>query len=172
MRIERIDQSLGERLIFNPNGGAVAFFGSTTLTVPVAQVALARAFFDRLGQETSLPPHDVRLGDLALQAKTILGAGPSTADTLKSYTLLGDPSMRLPASAFADPVAAGYNSRFSRSSNDDEGRDHGSFLACGTTSAGGGSGPGPGAFAELALLLGMIMVSHRFSRRKPANSHA
>lgn len=146
--------SLGERLLLNPSGGAIAFLGSTTMTQPGAQISLARAFFDQLGQETRLSYHDARIGDLLVRAKHSLQSNASTRDALRSYTLFGDPSMVLPASAFAPATAAPVTTV----SGDNEGG--GGFLSCGLVEAarrggggGSGSGPGSGAAAEMAVLM-------------------
>lgn len=155
--------SLGEKMLLNPTGGAIAFWGSTTLTVPTAQLKLARTFVNLLGQETRQDYHDVRLGDLMLQAKAGLGASASTVDTMRSYTLFGDPSMPLPVAAFNQPSSSGPSAESAPAASDDQ-RSGGGFFSCGTVNSGGGSGgsgPGPGAMADLGLLVLMIFAGRR-----------
>jgi len=97
-------RGLGESMILNPSGGAVAFIGSTTATAPVAQTALAQGLFTKLGTETKDLPKTLRLGDLFLHSKLGLSAAKMNQDTIGSYTLLGDPSMKIPTNAFAEPT--------------------------------------------------------------------
>ncbi len=93
-------KSLGENLILNPSGGAAAFLGFTTMTVPTAQLSLQTAFQNELTTETNLPYHEVRLGDLQRRAKQATPVTAHSLDAVKSFSLLGDPTMRLPRSAF------------------------------------------------------------------------
>ncbi|MCM2323429.1 MAG: C25 family cysteine peptidase [Oligoflexia bacterium] len=157
---------LGEKLLLNPDGGAIAFWGSTAMTLPTAQVSLARAFLDRLGHETRQSYHPARLGDLAVQAKTAVGFSPVTADALRSYTLLGDPTLRLPRSAFATAAPAPSPSISSGSGDDD-----GGIFGCGTVST-GGRGPGSSASgrgaAEFAIFIVLLCLARQLARRKSA----
>lgn len=99
--IDPNNRSIGENFILNPNGGAVAFWGSTSQTAPVAQLNLAQAFFNAVATATNKTYHDIRLGDLINQAKQTQSANNYSADTVKSWTLFGDPALKLPVSAFA-----------------------------------------------------------------------
>lgn len=155
-------RSLAESFLFNPSGGAIAFWGSTTMTLPPAQIALARAFFDQLGQETRRTSANERLGDLIVRAKTAVGISAASADTLGSYTLLGDPSMSLPASAYQDAPAP--------LKNQDDG---GGFLGCGTLKnrTGGPGGPGSSnGLYEFALLLAICAAT--WARARTRLNHA
>lgn len=171
-------RSLGEKMVMNATGGAIAVLASTTLTIPTAQLSLAQSFNTLLAQETSQAVHAVRIGDLALRSKIMLGASDSARDTLRSYTLLGDPSMPLPVAAFS-PVSAVTASAPTTSTpstpaatDSSDSNSHG-FLSCGMIDTGkkggprGGAGgaPGAGATAEFALLLLMIYASQRLARR-------
>jgi hypothetical protein len=149
--------SIGGKLLSNANAGAVAFWGSTTMTTTPAQTALARNFLTELAGELKAGPHTVRLGDLMVRAKVSLGNSISTSDVLRSYSLLGDPSMTIPYNAF-DPAAAAPSPSEEKS---------GGFFACGTVSSGsGGKGPGPGALAELALVLMTLFFATKKTKRR------
>lgn len=76
--------SLAERLLLNPNGGAVAVWASSALTQPAAQLAIAHRFHAGLFA-------GVRLGDAAMHAKTATNDG----DVRRSWILFGDPTMRI-----------------------------------------------------------------------------
>ncbi len=106
------ETSLGESLVLNPTGGAIGFWGSTSLTSPTSQVALATAFQNELAQGTARPGTTVRVGEVMVRAKTAVGTGRAMTDTMRSWTFFGDPSVRLPASAFgaAAPVVAAADS--------------------------------------------------------------
>ncbi len=95
------NKSMGEALVGNPDGGAVAYWGSTTYSLPEAQVNLNKAFFQELSQKMSDEYSEVRMGDLILLAKSSQGSKTSASDVLKSWTLLGDPALKIPRSSFA-----------------------------------------------------------------------
>jgi hypothetical protein len=144
--------SIGGKLLSNASAGAVAFWGSTTMTTTPAQTALARNFLTELAGELRAGPHTVRLGDLMVRAKIALGNSVSTTDVLRSYSLLGDPSMSIPYNAFDPAPAAAPASE-----------DKGGGFACGTISSGGSGsgGPGAGALVELVLILATLWFSCR-----------
>lgn len=93
-------RSLGENLIFNSEGGAVLFWGSTTLTAPVVQLNLATNFINQLSAETAKAYQVSRYGDMMLQSLASLGDDSVNRDTLESWTLFGDPTLTLPETAF------------------------------------------------------------------------
>jgi hypothetical protein len=99
-------KSLGEELIFNENGGAIAYLGSTTQTTPPAQAKLAQMFFGQLNNLVQKPWDGSRLGDVLYLAKIGVGAGSYEQDILMSYSIIGDPSLKLPEEIFA-PAASG-----------------------------------------------------------------
>lgn len=78
---------LGETLLLNPNGGAVATWSSTGLTTPDVQEIMAKRFYNQLG---SGPMN--RIGDLIKDAKTTIGGG---RDVRLSWVLLGDPTLKV-----------------------------------------------------------------------------
>ncbi len=87
------EESLGERLLFNPNGGAVALMAPTSLTLPGAQEFLSSAFVEGL-----LQPKLRRLGDVALYAwRQAPTDYPSYIDVMNTFLLFGDPALLLPA---------------------------------------------------------------------------
>jgi hypothetical protein len=99
--INSSQKSIGENFILNPKGGAIAFWGSTSQTSPIAQLNLAQSFLGQLADVTNQTYHEVRLGDLILQAKQLQGNNAYAADTVRSWTLFGDPALLIPESAFA-----------------------------------------------------------------------
>jgi len=89
--------AMSSELLFEPSGGAAAAIGATTLTTDASHRALGQLFFDELGKGRSRT-----VGDAFLAAKRRLHAaqGAGAADALLGMTLLGDPAMPLPATAF------------------------------------------------------------------------
>jgi len=83
--------SLGELLANQPNGGAVAVWSSSGLSVQPAGKELARQFYLALAN-----PANQRLGDAMQQAlNRYAGGAQSLVTTLNFYTLLGDPATLL-----------------------------------------------------------------------------
>lgn len=78
-------ESLAERLVKAPAGGAVAVWASSTLTAPEPQAVMNKAFFQALQGSTT------RLGDAVRAAK----ASVSDPDVRRSWILFGDPTMRV-----------------------------------------------------------------------------
>lgn len=94
-------KSLGEELIFNPEGGAIVYMGSTTQTTPSAQTRLAQNFFNQLSLVVEKPWKGIRFGELLLNAKIGVGDDLYQKDILNSFSILGDPSLKLPEELFA-----------------------------------------------------------------------
>lgn len=94
--------SLSEELIFNPNGGAILFLGSTTQTTPPAQAKLAQNFFTRLSVMIDAPYDGTRAGEILNQAKLSVGSGNYEKDIINSFSIIGDPSLQLPTSLYPD----------------------------------------------------------------------
>ena len=80
---------LSERLI-HATGGAVATWSSSGKTTPDVQQVLALRFYDQLANNASMD----KMGDLVKDAKTAVIAG---RDVRLSWTLLGDPAMKVKA---------------------------------------------------------------------------
>ena len=79
-------QGLAESLINAPNGGAVAVFASSGLTVPDGQHAMATQLYTLLYGSQSIP-----LGDAVKTAK----AATTDIDVRRTWILFGDPSMKI-----------------------------------------------------------------------------
>lgn len=77
---------ISEALMKAPNGGAVASFSSSGLTIPTGQHEMGQQLFSLL---YSGPP--IALGDATRQAK----AATSDLDVRRSWILFGDPTMRI-----------------------------------------------------------------------------
>lgn len=98
----KYEESLSEKLIFNPNGGAIVFMGSTTQTTPSAQSALAENFFSALNGDLNTYNKGQRIGDYLVRAKTSTGQSPYLKDIVNSYSIIGDPAIKVPESMFPD----------------------------------------------------------------------
>ena len=83
-------QSLGEALLLDPSGGAVAYWGPTSLTSSLRQQLLARAFY-----ATVFTAGEVTLGEAIQEAQRKVGADPENRDLIETWVLLGDPGIRL-----------------------------------------------------------------------------
>jgi hypothetical protein len=79
-------QGLAEAFLNAPNGGAVAVFASSGLTVPDGQHAMATQLYTLLYGSESVP-----LGDAVKVAK----AATTDMDVRRTWILFGDPSMRI-----------------------------------------------------------------------------
>jgi len=97
------EESLSEKLIFNANGGAVVFMGSTTQTTPSAQSSLAQNFYSILNSDLQTYYKGQRIGDFIVRAKSATGEGAYEQDIIRSYSIIGDPSIQVPSSMFPDP---------------------------------------------------------------------
>ena len=78
--------SLAEALMKVENGGAVAVWASSGLTLPTGQGEINRKLYEQL-----FAGPNVSLGDAVRQAK----AATSDVDTRRTWILFGDPTMRL-----------------------------------------------------------------------------
>jgi hypothetical protein len=77
---------LSEALMKAPNGGAVASFSSSGLTIPIGQHAMGQQLFNLL--YTGAP---MALGDATRQAK----AATTDIDVRRTWILFGDPTMKI-----------------------------------------------------------------------------
>ena len=83
--------SLAEALLWKADGGAVAVFAPTSLTLPGDQSFLTRAFGEAFLAEPNLP-----LGDLLLEARRQIPVATAGAlDVMQTFLLFGDPAMKL-----------------------------------------------------------------------------
>ncbi len=154
-------KSLSEDLFMNPQGGAIAFWGSTGYTAPESQVVLNKIFLQELAKETKSTYHTVRLGDLTLKSKASLTGISSASDTIRSWTLIGDPATKIPRKAFAEPPAPEPTPTASPVPPPDD-----SSFGCGRVSSGPPGSTPPPATMILLLMLPALMV--RYFRRKRA----
>jgi hypothetical protein len=83
--------SLAEALVKAPDGGAIAAWASTGMTMPEAQAAINQAFYRTLLQSGLRSAQGLTLGEAARQAKAATG----DTNVRRTWMLLGDPSMRL-----------------------------------------------------------------------------
>jgi hypothetical protein len=93
--------SVGEALMLNPRGGALAVFGPSGIT----NVRFQQLLFDRLYEEMQASPF-LPLGEAIRRAKArVLLDDPAAAVAVEGFNLMGDPSLRL------DGVAASVKVR-------------------------------------------------------------
>ena len=95
---EESDRGLGEELLFRARGGAIAFWGSTNLTTPNAQKPFQDAFYEEL-----VSPNNLRLGDAIKAAKYAGGPNGEHQEVINSWTLLGDPMLKVAVSRAPAP---------------------------------------------------------------------
>ena len=93
-------KSMGEELIFNPNGGAILYLGSTTQTTPPAQAKLANLFFTQLSSTIKNDSAGQTIGGILFEAKIGVGLGSYEKDVVNSFSIIGDPSLMIPAQLF------------------------------------------------------------------------
>lgn len=87
---------LDERLLLNPNGGAVAVWGPAGLSVAYGHDFLQRGFFEKLW---SAPANTLHLGELIETGYTkLLTEDTCCQDTAKTFLLMGDPLTKAQAS--------------------------------------------------------------------------
>jgi len=80
-------QSLAEALVKSSNGGAIASFASSGLTIPDGQHQMGQVMFNLLyGNPTTIP-----IGDASRQSK----AFTSDSDVRRTWILFGDPTMKI-----------------------------------------------------------------------------
>lgn len=95
--------SFAEKAIFNETGGAIVFLGSNTQTTPSAQMGLARNFFSQMMSSMNSPYTGQRIGDYFKESKIAVGTNEYYEDIVNSFTIIGDPSLRMPPTLY--PVA-------------------------------------------------------------------
>ena len=98
---EESERGLGEELLFRARGGAIAFWGSTNLTTPNAQKPFQDAFYEEL-----VSPDNQRLGDAINSAKYSGGPNGEHQEVINSWTLLGDPMLKVAISRASAPAIA------------------------------------------------------------------
>lgn len=89
--------SLAEKLVMKKSGGAIAFWGSTSITPPGIQSVYQKAFYERLlGDKTSA------VGDVVKISKAQAELQSPYKDATYSWTIIGDPLVK---ATLADPAA-------------------------------------------------------------------
>ena len=88
------EQSSAEDMMMNPEGGAIAVFGSTRPVYDFSNSQTNETLYDYLLPQT-IYASVMRLGDATMLTKNALETGDLT--NLRKYHLLGDPTMRLVA---------------------------------------------------------------------------
>jgi hypothetical protein len=84
------NESFAEVLTKSNNRGAVAAWASTGKTLPNIQERMAMRFYLKVGEGT-IP----RLGDLIKDAKSVLTLQDGGADVRRSWSLIGDPMLKV-----------------------------------------------------------------------------
>ena len=82
--------SLGESLVLEPTGGAIAFWGPTAVTSNLRQKVLEETFYLHL-----FDPGNGTVGDAIRAAKADVARIPGYQDMVRTWVLLGDPALRL-----------------------------------------------------------------------------
>ena len=80
--------SLGEALVLEPSGGAIAYWGSSAITSNIRQQTLVRSFYKSLFDSSV-----ETLGDAIREALAELAADPKNRDVVLTWVLLGDPAL-------------------------------------------------------------------------------
>ncbi|MFN0058430.1 MAG: C25 family cysteine peptidase, partial [Planctomycetota bacterium] len=83
--------SLGEALVLSPAGGAIAFWGPSSVTSHLRQQELADQFYRSLQD-----PAIATLGAAVRAALRAAARDPAHRDVVKTWVLLGDPDLSLP----------------------------------------------------------------------------
>ncbi len=87
---QRPEPTLDESLVMLSGGGAVATWGSTGLGMSTGHTHLSEGFF-----RTTLVEKVDTVGEAALAGKLNLVANGQNLDLVDTFTLLGDPALRL-----------------------------------------------------------------------------
>ena len=154
--------SLSDTLLFNPNGGAIAMWASTSLSSPDVQQVLQNNFYSTLASNPG-----IRLGNAVQLAKLGMAWSGGTNELINSWTLLGDPMLkvRIPATKVAKNSQPVVVTPPSNSGNPQSGGG-GPILGCGTTEKPQGP-PSAGGLMIIGLCLSLLyLVTHRFPRMR------
>ena len=85
-----VKRSAGERLFFNPSGGAIALLSATRLVYSASNFDVNKSFFNHVFEKDD-QGMAIRLGDLI---RLVKNENKGSINTLK-FCLLGDPALRL-----------------------------------------------------------------------------
>ena len=154
-------KSLGEELIFS-EGGAILYMGSTTQTTPSAQSKLAHNFFSELNSVLKDKINTERMGDLLLKAKIATGVGSYEKDIVNSFSILGDPTLKLPQAFFPEEISSAPPESFKAPSFNQKRKSFGcsAFAADGLSNEDWLDG-----FLEFVLYLVLMFIGSRSLRK-------
>ena len=82
-------ESFAEKLIMKKDGGAIAFWGSTSMTPPSVQSVYQKAFYERL-----LTNSQGSMGDAVKLSKLQAHQQSPFAEVMMSWTIIGDPMVK------------------------------------------------------------------------------
>lgn len=155
-------KSLAEELIFNPNGGAIVYMGSTTQTTPPAQAKLALNFFSQLSSTVIKPWEGIRFGELLYHAKIGVGDNLYEKDIVNSFSIIGDPSLKLPEELFAANSIQNIGPQ-----SQDEQKASSSSFGCDANADDGALSHSPwySGLIEFIIYMGLILLGTRRLRR-------
>jgi hypothetical protein len=154
--------SLAERLVLNPEGGAIAFWGSTTLTSPQSQLKLATNAFNEFGQRSNTYQIDSRLGEVMLAAQSSMAKSGVERDMSMSWVLFGDPALKLPEGSFSEPAPAPIEAAPIVA---EPAYDKGGAFGCSLGAADGSGTNGPLDSIEFVLELLIYAFIYRFRKK-------
>ncbi|WP_163717173.1 type IX secretion system sortase PorU [Mangrovibacterium lignilyticum] len=89
-RFDGEEQSGGEHILFNPNGGGVALFSTTRVVYSNPNFVLNSEFYNQLFKRDA-DGNYLRMGDVMKQTKNAV----STGINKRNFMFLGDPALRL-----------------------------------------------------------------------------
>ncbi len=81
---------LGEEMVRSKTGGAIAFYGASTLSMAYDNFSISRTLFDVLFNEK-----ERTLGDIIQKTRRKLKSQGMSMDNVDIYNLLGDPALRV-----------------------------------------------------------------------------
>lgn len=89
-RFDAEEKSIGEYVLFNPNGGGIALFSTTRVVFAYSNYLLSNSFYDFVFAQDNQGKR-YRMGDIIRLAKT------NTFNSInkRNFSLLGDPALRL-----------------------------------------------------------------------------
>ena len=89
-RFDGDEQSGGEHILFNENGGGIALFSSTRVVYSNPNFLLNSNFYEQVFQRDENGDY-LRMGDVMKRTKNATLSGVNK----RNFTLLGDPALRL-----------------------------------------------------------------------------
>lgn len=148
-------KSLGEELIFNQNGGAIVYMGSTTQTTPSAQAKFGQSYFTQLEEALKHPRKTLRFGDLLFLTKLALGESSYEKDIVNSFSIIGDPTLVMDKDLFS-------KKEFSQNEAlKNEGKKSGFFGCTARADDGASHAPWSEGFLDWIIVLFAIFYSSR-----------